>query len=214
MPFQFSLGNAISAVLWGCSSAVVLKAGWVGLLLRLDELLKSARYGATGFSTEQAPRQPSVRSQGFVCHLGETLWGLSELHAYRNFSMCVFRHLCSEWAVKKHQRAVALLHVGVEPETYRAAVCRNTGPCRQVWGVWTDRLMWIYVVHWLCIALNNHIPSIHSANWIAYDKITAFSPTLFNLCFEKNWKWHGKVSPININNCSLFAFAVLQHAVW
>lgn len=45
----------------------------MGLLLRLDELLKSARYGATGFSTEQAPRQPSVRSQGFVCHLGETL---------------------------------------------------------------------------------------------------------------------------------------------
>ena len=34
----------------------------MGLLLRLDELLKSARYGATGFSTEQAPAtQPALK---------------------------------------------------------------------------------------------------------------------------------------------------------
>lgn len=70
--------------------------------------------------------------------------------------------------------------------------CKNCGPYETAGGtsegVWMDRLMGICAVHWLCRALNNQIPSDHSTNWIAYDKITAFSPTLFNLHFEKNWK--------------------------
>lgn len=165
------------------------------------------------FSTEQTLGQLQVKSQSCLHHLAGTAYvSHTNLCAYWHFSTYTFKGLCKGWMVQNMQDSVARLHMAVHTQ-------RPTQPLHietQVWGSGSvDRQINVNLCGSLVVqSLNNQIPSAHSTNWIAYDKITAFSPTLFNLHFEKNWKWHGKVRPININNCSLFASTVLQRAVW
>lgn len=192
-------------------AAFVLEGRWEGLSFRLCELLRATKSCAYWVFTPQRfpPSAPHISYQWkvktFFGHLAETMWGLTEaqkflrVHFGRSVQWVPGTKFSGEHGPSAHG-------------------CKNCGPYETAGGtsegVWMDRLMGICAVHWLCRALNNQIPSDHSTNWIAYDKITAFSPTLFNLHLEKNWKWHGKVRPINTNNCSLFASTILQHAVW
>lgn len=80
------------------------------------------------------------------------------------------------------QGSVAPVHVALHTQRLHHC-CVQTG----LRGV--DRQINVNLCASLVVqSLNNQIPSVHSTNWIAYDKITAFSPALFNLHFEKNWK--------------------------
>lgn len=79
-------------------------------------------------------------------------------------------------------------HGSAHSEASTMAVCRSLSLCRQGRGG-VDRQINVNLCGSLVVqSLNNQIPSVHSTNWIAYDKITAFTPALFNLHFEKNLK--------------------------
>lgn len=199
-------------------AAFVLEGRWDGLVCSLCELLGATRSCAYRVFTPQSlpPSTPRISYQWKVKTFF-TIWPKqceASLRC-RNFPVYVFEGLCGGCVGRSTLESAALLRVGVETESPTGLLRVETqGAAGTAEGVRTDRLMGICAVRWLCRALNNQIPSDHSASWIAYDKITGFSPTLFNLHLEKNWKWHGKVRPINMNNCSLFASTVLQHAVW
>lgn len=80
-------------------------------------------------------------------------WGLAGLCAYGPLSICTLRGLCHGWEVQSVQGSVAPSACGsAHPEASTTAVCRSLSLCRQGWGVWTDRLMWICAVRWLCRA--------------------------------------------------------------
>lgn len=139
------------------------------------------------------------------------LHGVTCLSAFRHLH---FQRSVQGWMVQNMQHGVTLPQGCAHSEAYTIAVYRNTGLCRQGQRGVDRQINMNFCCSLVVQGLNNQIPSVYSANWIAYDKIIAFSPTLFNLHLEKYWKWHGKVRPININNCSLFASTVLQHAAW
>lgn len=208
---------------WGphSASALVLEGRWVELVFRSQELLKSARHCVSWVLLlevfhKQTPCQPQVKSQNCLHRLAWAghlrprwvmcLWTFEHLHFQRSVPWMSGTKCAGQCGPSAHGSACS--------EASTTAMCRSLSLCRQGWGG-VDRQINVNLCGSLVVqSLNNQIPSVHSTNWIAYDKITAFSPTLFNLHFEKNWKWHGKVRPININNCSLFASTVLQHAVW
>lgn len=133
-------------MLWGCSSALVLEGRWVELVFRSQELLISARYCVLLLEVfhEQTSHQPEVRSQNCL-HLRspEASLGyvLMDIWASPPWEVCAMgeRH--------KVCRAVWPLCTWLcTPRGSTIAVCR------QGWGVWTDRLMWICAVRWLCRA--------------------------------------------------------------
>lgn len=216
-----SVWGTLSSALWGCSSAFVLEGGWVELFFRLYELLKSQDTALPGFTLfEVFHRANPMSTASEKSKLSRLLAWTGHLRPHWVLRLLTSQHLYFQrfvqWmnGTKYAGQCGPSAHGYARSEAYAIAVCRSTGLCRQGWGG-VDRQINVNLCGSLVVqSLNNQIPSVHSANWIAYDKITAFSPTLFNLHFEKNWKWHGKVRPININNCSLFASTVLQHAVW
>lgn len=107
----------------GGGSAFVLEGGWVELIFRSHELLRSARYCAYWvFTIWRFPQgKPHISHKWKVKIVltiwpERTTWGLTELYAYRNFSIYTSKGLCNGWAIQNMRDGVALLHVGAHPQ--------------------------------------------------------------------------------------------------